>query len=51
MISIFIIDLTVTGALVVRHLGLRLGVHHDRQAGTAKLATTAQQPSHADLDG
>jgi hypothetical protein len=50
MIRIFIIALTVTAALVVRYFGLRLGVHHDRRAGTAKLASTAQQPSHADLD-
>jgi len=50
MIRIFIIALTVTAALVVRYFGLRLCVHHGRQAGTAKLASTAQQPSHANLD-
>ena len=50
MIRIFIIALTVTAALVVRYFGLRLGVHHDRQAGRTKLASAAQQPSHADLD-
>jgi len=44
--SIFIIARSVTAALVVRYFGVRL----DRQAGTAKLASTAQGPSHADLD-
>ena len=50
MIRIFIIARTVTGALVVRYFGLRVVVYHDGQAGTAKLASTAQQPSYADLD-
>ena len=35
IISIFIIAITVTGALVVRWYGLRLGVRHDIHAGSA----------------
>jgi iron(III) transport system permease protein len=35
IISIFIIAITVTGALIVRTFGLRLGVRHDLTAGTA----------------
>ncbi len=51
MISIFIIALTVTGALVVRNVGLRLGVRHDMQTGAAAaLASTTQQPSRATTD-
>jgi len=50
MISIFIIALTVTGALIVRDFGLCLGVRRDTQTGAAKLASTAQQPSRTDLD-
>ncbi len=38
IISIFIIALTVTGALIVRYFGLRLGVRHDMHATTAGLA-------------
>jgi iron(III) transport system permease protein len=33
IISIFIIAITVAGALLVRHFGLRLGVRHDVTAG------------------
>jgi ABC-type Fe3+ transport system permease subunit len=33
IISIFIIALTMTGALLVRYFGGRLGVRHDMQAG------------------
>ena len=35
IISIFIIALTVTGALIVRYFGLRLGVRHDMQSVNA----------------
>ncbi|MGH7928944.1 MAG: ABC transporter permease subunit, partial [Candidatus Binatia bacterium] len=35
IISIFIIAITVIGALVVRYFGLRFGVRHDLTAGTA----------------
>jgi len=49
MISIFIIARTVTAALLVRYFGLGVVVYHDRQAGTPKLATTAQQPSHPEF--
>jgi hypothetical protein len=35
IISIFIIAITIAGALVVRFFGLRLGVRHDLTAGTA----------------
>jgi hypothetical protein len=34
IISIFIIALTVTGAIIVRYFGLRLGVRHDMHATT-----------------
>jgi iron(III) transport system permease protein len=37
IISIFIIALTVTGALIVRYFGLRVGVRHDLTAGGAAL--------------
>jgi ABC-type sulfate transport system permease component len=33
IISIFIIGITIVGALAVRALGLRLGVRHDMAAG------------------
>jgi len=33
IISIFIIALTMTGALLIRYFGLRVGVRHDMQAG------------------
>jgi iron(III) transport system permease protein len=35
IISIFIIAITVAGALIVRYFGLRLGVRHDLTAGQA----------------
>ena len=35
IISIFIVLLTLTGALLVRYFGTRYGVHHDIQAGAA----------------
>jgi iron(III) transport system permease protein len=35
IISIFIIAMTVAGALVVRYFGLRLGVRHDMQSVSA----------------
>jgi iron(III) transport system permease protein len=38
IISIFIIALTVAGALIVRYFGMRLGVRHDMHATTAGLA-------------
>jgi iron(III) transport system permease protein len=37
IISIFIIALTMTGALLVRYFGRRLGVRHDMQAGAGAL--------------
>ena len=37
IISIFIIALTVAGALIVRYFGMRLGVQHDMHATTAGL--------------
>ena len=37
IISIFIIALTMTGALLVRYFGGRLGVRHDMQAGASAL--------------
>jgi ABC-type sulfate transport system permease component len=43
IISIFIIGITILGALAVRALGLRLGVRHDMSAalGTAPKAQNA----------
>ena len=35
IISIFIIAITVTGALILRHFGRRVGVRHDLTAGAA----------------
>jgi iron(III) transport system permease protein len=35
IISIFIIGFTMTGALLIRYFGLRVGVRHDMQAGVA----------------
>jgi iron(III) transport system permease protein len=40
IISIFIIAFTVTGALLVRYFGRRVGVRHDMHAGTSE--STAQ---------
>lgn len=42
IISIFIIGITVTGALIVRYFGLRLGVRHDMHANAAALGSGAQ---------
>ena len=42
IISIFIIGLTMTGALVIRYFALRLGVRHDMQANAAGLGSAAQ---------
>jgi iron(III) transport system permease protein len=42
IISIFIIVFTVTGALVVRTLGRRVGIQHAVQANTAGLASAAR---------
>ena len=42
IISIFIIGITVTGALIVRYFGLRLGVRHEMHANAAALASRAQ---------
>jgi len=44
MIGIFIIALTVTGALIIRSFVLRLGVRHDTQTGTAAPARTRSSP-------
>jgi iron(III) transport system permease protein len=40
IISIFIIGITIAGALIVRNLGLRLSVRHDMSAGVSPHATT-----------
>jgi iron(III) transport system permease protein len=42
IISIFIIALTVAGALVLRAFGLRLGVRHDMHVSAAGLTNAAQ---------
>ena len=47
IISIFIIALTVTGALIVRYFGLRLGVRHDMQSVNAGLLADAVAPNSA----
>jgi iron(III) transport system permease protein len=48
IISIFIIALTVTGALIVRYFGLRLGVRHDMQSVRAgELVRTAESAAAA----
>ncbi|RPI97165.1 MAG: iron ABC transporter permease, partial [Chloroflexi bacterium] len=44
IISIFIIGITVTGALIVRYFGLRLGVRRDMHAHAAALGTRAEPP-------
>ena len=38
IISIFIIGLTVTGAVIVRYFGLRMGVRHDMRVNAAGMA-------------
>jgi len=45
IISIFIIALTVIGALIVRYFGLRLGVRHDMQSVNAGEIVRAAQPN------
>ncbi|HWP60713.1 MAG TPA: ABC transporter permease subunit [Candidatus Acidoferrales bacterium] len=47
ILSLFIIALTVGGALVVRAYGLKLGVRHDAHAGAAALGTPAGKPQAA----
>ena len=47
IISIFIIALTVTGALIVRYFGLRLGVRHDMQSVNAGVLADAVAPNAA----
>ncbi len=44
IISIFIIALTVTGALLVRYFGLRMGVRHDMHASAAGLPRIIDGP-------
>jgi iron(III) transport system permease protein len=39
IISVFIIALTMAGAILVRYFGLRLGVRHDMHANAAGLAS------------
>jgi hypothetical protein len=41
IISIFIIAITVTGALIVRYFGLRLGIRHDMQQMNATSLASA----------
>jgi iron(III) transport system permease protein len=48
IISIFIIAMTVTGALLVRYFGRRMGVRHDMHASAAGLASAAQPTAAAD---
>ena len=47
IISIFIIALTVSGALIVRYFGLRLGVRHDMQSVNAGVLADAVAPKAA----
>src|SRR5215510_2707248 len=47
IISIFIIALTVIGALIVRYFGLRLGVRHDMQSVNAGEFVRAAAPNPA----
>jgi iron(III) transport system permease protein len=42
IVSIFIIAFTMTGALLIRYFGLRLGVRHDMHAGMGAIQSTAQ---------
>jgi iron(III) transport system permease protein len=42
IISIFIIAFTMTGALLIRYFGLRVGVHHDVQAGVGAPQSAGQ---------
>lgn len=45
IISIFIIALTVTGAIIVRYFGLRLGVRHDMRMNAAAEQSASQARS------
>jgi iron(III) transport system permease protein len=47
IISIFIIALTVTGAIIVRYFGRRLGVRHDMRMNATALANPARPPMTA----
>jgi iron(III) transport system permease protein len=47
IISIFIIGFTVTGALIIRYFGLRLGVRHDMQSVNAGGLANAAAPNAA----
>ena len=47
IISIFIIGFTMTGALVIRYFGLRLGVRHDMQSVNAGGLADAVAPNAA----
>ena len=47
IISIFIIGFTVTGALIIRYFGLRLGVRHDMQSVNAGGLADAAAPKAA----
>jgi iron(III) transport system permease protein len=47
IISIFIIGFTVTGALIIRYFGLRLGVRHDMQSVNAGGLADAPAPNAA----
>ena len=47
IISIFIIALTVIGALIIRYFGLRLGVRHDMQSVNAGELAGAAAPNAA----
>jgi iron(III) transport system permease protein len=47
IISIFIIGFTMTGALIIRYFGLRLGVRHDMQSVNATGIAGAAAPNAA----
>jgi hypothetical protein len=47
IISIFIIALTVIGALIIRYFGLRLGVRHDMQSVNSGGIAGAPAPNAA----
>ena len=47
IISIFIIALTVTGALIIRYFGSRLGVRHDMQSVRAGALARAAESNAA----
>ncbi len=50
IISIFIIGFTMTGALIIRYFGLRLGVRHDMQQVNAGGLAVAATPNTAGLE-